>query len=103
MESEKTATRVAGWMFEELKRERQLFQEDAVNEIEEKFGIQFVYKNENGNAAMGRAVLAAFRKLSKDSVVWEPKDRYWRMRKTADKSGRRPHQALCRLIALPDI
>jgi hypothetical protein len=88
MESQHTAAQVAEWMLEELKREGTLDQETAVSEIEDKFGEQFVYANENGNPAIGKDVLAAFRKLTKDSVVWIKEDRCWRMRDEDDQPGR---------------
>ena len=88
MESKVTAHEVAIWMFEEVKRKGELHQADVVGEIESKFGKQFTYANENGNPAIDKKVLAAFRKLSKDSVVWEREDRYWRLRKTDDTPGR---------------
>jgi hypothetical protein len=89
MDSKATAQEVAAWMFEELKRKGDLYQTDAVDDIERKFGKQFTYLNENSNSAIDRKVLAEFRKLSKDSVVWEREDRYWRMRKPYDDPSRR--------------
>jgi hypothetical protein len=60
---------VARWMLAEVEREGDLYQETAVYEIEQKFGQEFVYENENGNPAIERRVLAAFRKVSEGSVV----------------------------------
>jgi hypothetical protein len=54
---------------------------------EDIFGKQFTYVNENGSPFVGTAVLAAFRNIAKDYVVWEPEDRYWRKRKPSDKAG----------------
>jgi hypothetical protein len=88
MTSERTATQVAGWMLKELKRRCKLHQDIVVFEIVEKFGSQFTYDNQNGNLAIRRDVLAAFRKLIKDSVVWVQEDCYWRMREPHDASGR---------------
>ena len=45
---------VAQWMFAELQRVTYLYQEQAVFDIEQKFGEAFVYINENGNAAIVR-------------------------------------------------
>ena len=61
------------------------FQETAVSHIALKFGYEFTYDNENGNLAIRRDVFAAFRRLAKDSVVWEREDRCWRKRKMDDK------------------
>jgi hypothetical protein len=36
-------------------------------------------------------VLAAFHKLTGDSLVWDPEDRCWRMRKAHDGPDRRQH------------
>ena len=70
---------VAEWMLEELKREGELYQENAVQSIEEKFGKPFTYLNENGNPAIRKDVLAAFSKLYRDFADWEREDPRWRM------------------------
>jgi hypothetical protein len=43
MQPRQTAMQVAEWMLEELKREGELYQENAVQSIEEKFGKPFTY------------------------------------------------------------
>ena len=88
MTSERKASQVAGWMLEELKRQGKLHQDTVVFVIAEKFGSQFTYDKKDGNLAIRRDVLAAFRKLTKDSVVWVREDRYWRMRTPYDEPGR---------------
>ena len=52
----------------------------ATETIASKFGNRFIYENDNGNLAIDKKVLAAFRKLTKESVVWERAGRYWRVR-----------------------
>jgi hypothetical protein len=79
---------IASWMLAELKRDGVLPQEAVVGEIEHKFGEQFVELNANGNASIRRDVLAAFRELSNETVVWERGERLWRMRETWDDPGR---------------
>jgi len=88
MKHELTAKQVAEWMLGELKQKGDLYQDAIVREIAKKFGSQFTYSNDNGNEAIRKDVLSAFRKLSKDTVVWEREDRYWRMRKPGDKLAR---------------
>ncbi len=83
-----TATDVAAWMVEHLKAQTWLYQETVVWEIQQQFGDDFVYENQNGNVAIGKEVLAAFRKLTGDDVVWERGTRMWRQRTQYDKSGR---------------
>lgn len=75
-------------MLEELKRQGELYQETVVYEIAEKFGEQFTCDNKNGKQAIGKDVLAAFRKLTKNSVVWEKENRCWRKRESGDEPGR---------------
>jgi hypothetical protein len=84
----KTPEEVAKWMLEQLETETYIHQETIVYEIAEKFGKQFTYDNANGNLAIQRAVLTAFMKLSKDSVVWERENRRWRKREPGDDPGR---------------
>ena len=83
-----TASDVAKWMLEELQRTKHVYQDEAVFEIERKFGDAFVYDNENGNRAISRAVLKEFRKLTESTVVWERGDRCWRLREKYDEKGR---------------
>ena len=80
---------VAKWMRKKILSERELYQNDTVWEIEEIFGDDFVYTNENGNLAIDRRVLREFRKLTEDAVVWERKDRFWRLRDSYDEPGKR--------------
>lgn len=83
-----TAANVAEWMVEELRRVRFLYQDVVVTQIRERFGDEFAYINENGNAAIDRAILAEFRKLTGDDVVWERGERLWRFRESYDPPGR---------------
>jgi uncharacterized protein DUF6953 len=75
-------------MLVELKRQGKLHQDTLVFEIVEKFGSQFTYDKEDGNLTIRIDVLAAFRKLTKVSVVWVREDSYWRMRDPHDAPGR---------------
>jgi hypothetical protein len=88
VKSELAAKQVAEWMLDELKRKGDLYQDSVVGEIAKKFGGQFTYTNDNGNEAIRKDVLFEFRKLSKDTAVWEREERYWRMRKPGDGPGR---------------
>jgi hypothetical protein len=80
---------IAEWMLEQLKAGRDLYQDEIVNEIEQKFGGEFVYENENGNPAIDRRVLQEFRKMTEKTVVWERGGRFWRFRESGDQAGRR--------------
>jgi hypothetical protein len=87
MKSEHTAKQVAMWMLEELNRQGKLHLDTVVFEIREKFGSQFT-SDKYGSVAIRIDVLVAFRKLTKDFVVWVREDRYWRMREAHDGPGR---------------
>lgn len=86
--SNTTAEHVAQWMLEELHRVKYLYQQDAVFSIETRFGDKFFYINEAGNPAIDKKVLAAFKKITANSVVWERGERVWRMREDYDSQGR---------------
>jgi hypothetical protein len=86
--SDVKARDVAAWMLSELKREKYLYQEQVVFDIEETFGEKFTYVNDKGNPAIGKDVLKEFRELSGDSVVWERGERMWRFREGYDNKGR---------------
>ncbi len=83
-----TAQEAAQWMLDEVMGKGELDQESAVSDIALKFGNEFTYDNENGNLAIRRDVLAAFRRLSEDSVVWDRENRLWRKRDSSDGPGR---------------
>jgi hypothetical protein len=86
--SEPTAEDVATWLFDELKRRREIYQEEAVDEIATKFGAQFTYDNEVGNPAIDKKVLVAFNKITRTEVVWERSNRLWRFREKGDEPSR---------------
>jgi hypothetical protein len=80
---------VAAWMLDELKRRGGwLEQDDAAMAIERRFGKAFVYDNANGNMAISRGVLGAFRRLTAETVVWDASERAWRWRERHDGRGR---------------
>jgi hypothetical protein len=84
-----TADTVAGWMLKELEKQGGvLYQNDAVSNIADLFGERFVYENDLGNACIDKQVLAAFRKLTGDSVVWSRGERLWRARESGDELTR---------------
>lgn len=84
-----SADNIAHWMRQKLEQDRALYQESVVHDILAKFGKQFVYENENGNLAIGRDVLRAFRKLTENDVVWDRGERAWRFRERFDDPNKR--------------
>jgi len=76
-------------MLSTIKRDGDLYQDVAVNDIVTKFGGEFTYENDSGNLAISKKVLSAFRKLTEEIVVWEQGERRWRMRDISDAPGRR--------------
>jgi hypothetical protein len=79
---------VAKWMASTLEAEGVLHQDDAVCEIERRFGAAFVYDSASGNLAINKKILSAFKKLTADWVVWERGERCWRLREEHDPPGR---------------
>jgi len=71
---------VAKFMFDQIQKDKILYQREVVGQIEEVFGKDFVYLNDNGNMAVDRKVLAAFRKLCDGSVVWVRGRSYWELK-----------------------
>jgi hypothetical protein len=83
-----TVSEIAKWMLGELQRLRVLDQNVAAYGILQRFGQKFTYTNANGNLAIDRRVLAQFRDLTGDAVVWERGTRCWRSREHYDERGR---------------
>ncbi|MBC7856297.1 MAG: hypothetical protein IAF94_22940 [Pirellulaceae bacterium] len=80
---------VAAWMARKFRREGTLSQRIAVNEIREKFGEEFSYRNDNGNWAIAKSVLAAFKELTKNNAIYDKVGGRWRMRRSDDDPASR--------------
>lgn len=76
-------------MLDQIERDQQLAQAEAADAIASKFGPEWIYENENGNPAIDKRVLRAFRNLSGDAVVWDRWDFCWRKRQAGDSPGRK--------------
>ncbi|GAK26289.1 DUF6953 family protein [Serratia liquefaciens] len=79
---------VAEWMKSQVNASVRLYQENAVYKIKHLFGDDFVYKNANGNLSIDKKVLARFKKITADDVIWDRGDKAWRKRNSRDKPGR---------------
>lgn len=75
-------------MSQQVQSEGRLYQIDAAEEIERRFGQEYIYYNAGGALAISREVLAAFSKLTGQDVIWVRGRRYWRKREADDKPGR---------------
>jgi hypothetical protein len=79
---------VAEWMLAKIQREACIYQDDVVGHLVKTNREDLLTENADGNQVIGTAVLAAFRKLTPDTVVWVKPDRYWRFRVIEDEPGR---------------
>jgi hypothetical protein len=86
-DSKSTADDVAAWMLEQVGK-RPLYQDEAAWKIRRRFGKTFIYDNPNGNPAVGKTVLAKFKAISSDDIVWSRGERLWRKRTARDEPGR---------------
>lgn len=78
-------------MLAEVQRTDYLYQETAAYDIASRFGEAFTYTNQNGNLAIDKKVLAAFKKLSGETIIWERGQRVWRKRQEYDEPGRQQY------------
>lgn len=79
---------VAQWMLDRIERETCIYQDDVVDHLVKAKREDLLVTNADGNQAVGKQVLAAFRKLTDLTVVWVKPDRYWRFRVAEDEPGR---------------
>lgn len=79
---------VAEWMFVQVQQEGCIYQDDVVDYLVKAKREDLLTENADGNQVVGKAVLAAFRKLTETTVVWVKPDRYWRFRVEEDEPGR---------------
>ena len=71
-------TEVAQFMLNKLQENNSLYQYDAVHDIENIYGNEFVYENESGNMAIAKKVLNAFSKLKKEhNIEWDKSEKAW--------------------------
>lgn len=82
------ADAVAQWMLSQIERDACVYQDDVVDRIIKAGHEELLIENADGNQVLGKGVLAAFRKLTPDNVVWVKPDRYWRFRVAEDEPGR---------------
>ena len=65
--------------------EDNVYQYEAVDEIAQKFGDEYIYTNELGNPAIDQRVLYEFRKLKGDDITWDRTDLFWHKETETDK------------------
>lgn len=83
-----TPEAVAAWMLAQVEREGCIYQDDVVDYLVKARQEDLLTENADGNQVVGKAVLAAFRKLTETTVVWVKPERYWRWRVAEDELGR---------------
>lgn len=83
-----TPDTVAAWMLAQVERDGCIYQDDVVDYLVKAKREDLLTENADGNQVVGKAVLAAFRKLSDATVVWVKPERYWRWRVAEDEDGR---------------
>ena len=87
MDDPATVNEVAIWLNEQVVRVGELRQETAADEVIARFGHGFVYQGALGLRVDPR-VLRRFRALSDATVVWEHREKRWRLRAPSDRPGR---------------
>ena len=83
-----TLETVAAWILAQVERDGCIYQDDVVDYLVKAKREDLLTENADGNQVVGKAVLAAFRRLTEATVVWVKPDRYWRWRVAEDEPGR---------------
>lgn len=78
---------IAKWLYEKIMAEGDVYQHDAVNEIAQKFGMEFTYTDkDSGSSRINKKVLTEFRKLNDDgAITWDSADKFWHKVTDAEK------------------
>ena len=84
-----TTKDIARWMADQVAAAGVLDQAAASERIAHAYGAAFASKNGNGTWAIAKPVLAAFRKMTAATVVWDRSILAWRLRTPDDPPGRR--------------
>lgn len=82
-----TADEAAQWMLRQFEAKRFLYQEEAASHLLHLHDLKLAYYDTGGNVCVGKAVLAAFNKLTPDAV-YERVPKFWRDRLPSDQPGR---------------
>jgi hypothetical protein len=82
------AAEVSVWMRSQLDSDGCLYQDDVVDYLVRASENSLLRENSDGNLVLERKLLAEFRKLTQNDVVWVKPDKYWRFRVAEDESGR---------------
>lgn len=88
MKKRTEAADVANWMLSKITKDGCLYQDDVVDFLVRSKAEDLLRENADGNLVLGTAVLADFRKLTPDNVVWVKSEFYWRFRVPEDEPGR---------------
>lgn len=64
-------------MHDKVTWEKVLYQDEAVKQIEQLFGKDWVYENDHGRRGIDRRVLTTFRKLHGGSIGWDADAKSW--------------------------
>lgn len=80
--------KIVHWMVNITHANGVLYQSEVVEFLINNFGEEYIKTNDNGNYAISSAVLANFRKASKDDIVWDRVELAWRLRNDGDLPGR---------------
>lgn len=76
-----TPTEIAQWMIEQFEERRTISQHTMAMGIRKNFGAEWLYKNQNGNPAIDKKVLAEFRKLKDESIEWDQSSQQWQVKR----------------------
>ncbi|WP_040948493.1 DUF6953 family protein [Gorillibacterium massiliense] len=69
---------IAQWLYDMIMKDGEAYQRDVVEEIEQRFGEDYVYENENGNLAIDKKITAEFRKLNNKGLIeWDRSGFFW--------------------------
>lgn len=81
------AQEAAEWMLYNYEAKGFLYQEEAATHLLHLHDVELAYYDNKGNVCVGKAVLAAFNKLTPDAV-YERAAKFWRGRLPSDQPGR---------------
>lgn len=80
-----TPTEIAQWMIDQFEERRTISQYIMARRIRETFGEEWLYRNQNGNPAIDKKVLAEFRKLKDESIEWDRGSQEWQKKRPKEK------------------
>ena len=76
----------AAWMFDRIRCQEKLRLQEAVFELQRRFGAEYVRLDSDGSVSIAPNILKALRLLTGDSVAWNKSAQAWQLQNSGGET-----------------